>query len=63
VVTPVKTGVQEFHKATNKLDSGFRRNDGKELYADLTSPSRIELLLQVLGWFFNENKREVSIKS
>ena len=27
VVTPVKTGVQVFCKAMNKLDSGFRRND------------------------------------
>jgi hypothetical protein len=27
VVTPVKTGVQEFCNSFNILDSGFRRND------------------------------------
>ena len=29
VVTPVKTGVQVFCKSMSRLDSGFRRNDGK----------------------------------
>jgi hypothetical protein len=29
VVTPVKTGVQEIHNDLKRLDSGFRRNDGK----------------------------------
>jgi len=28
-VTPVKTGVQVFCDSVNKLDSGFRRNDGE----------------------------------
>jgi len=30
VVTPVQTGVQEVFKGLKKLDSGLRRNDGKE---------------------------------
>jgi hypothetical protein len=30
VVTSVKTGVQGIHKHLKILDSGFRRNDGKE---------------------------------
>jgi hypothetical protein len=29
VVTPVETGVQRIFKFLKKLDSGFRRNDGK----------------------------------
>ena len=29
VITPVKTGVQSIYKALKRLDSGFRRNDGK----------------------------------
>ena len=29
VVTPVKTGVQIVYNHWKKLDSGFRRNDGK----------------------------------
>jgi hypothetical protein len=31
VVTPVTTGVQLFCDSWKKLDSGFRRNDGKGL--------------------------------
>jgi hypothetical protein len=33
VVTPVKTGVQAVCKCLKNLDSGFRRNDGKEAFA------------------------------
>jgi hypothetical protein len=29
VVTPVKTGVQGIYNYSKPLDSGFRRNDGK----------------------------------
>jgi len=29
----VKTGVQTFCKCSKNLDSGFRRNDGKEAFA------------------------------
>ena len=32
-VTPVKTGVQTFCRNSKNLDSGFRRNDGKEAFA------------------------------
>jgi|GEM_PF-2515938 len=34
VVTPVKTGVQEFFNIAKRVDSGFRRNDGHALYPD-----------------------------
>ena len=30
VVTPMKTGVQEFYNKVTRLDSGFRRNDFKK---------------------------------
>jgi len=33
IVTPVKTGVQIFCKCSKNLDSGFRRNDGKQVFA------------------------------
>jgi hypothetical protein len=31
VVTPLKNGVQSFLKSSGTLDSGFRRNDGKDV--------------------------------
>jgi len=33
VVTPLKNGVQRFHKCLRTLDSGFRRNDGKRAFS------------------------------
>ncbi|MFH1148567.1 MAG: hypothetical protein V1736_12790 [Pseudomonadota bacterium] len=33
VVTPVKTGVQALCNYLNKLDSGLRRNDNKQLFS------------------------------
>ena len=30
VVTPVKTGVQRIYNYLKRLDSGFRRNEGKQ---------------------------------
>jgi hypothetical protein len=33
VVTPVKTGVQMVCNCLKRLDSGFRRNDGKENFS------------------------------
>jgi hypothetical protein len=32
VVTPVKTGVQRTYHYSKKLESGFRRNDGKTYF-------------------------------
>jgi hypothetical protein len=32
-VTPLKNGVQEFPRSLETLDSGFRRNDGKEAFS------------------------------
>jgi len=32
VVTPVKTGVQMVCNCLKRLDSGFRRNDGKRYF-------------------------------
>jgi hypothetical protein len=31
-VTPAKAGVQRLYKCLKALDSGFRRNDGKEAF-------------------------------
>jgi len=33
VVTPAKAGVQVSHNSMKTLDSGFRRNDGKEHFS------------------------------
>jgi len=42
-VTPLKNGVQESFTASEKLDSGFRRNDEKTFSGLLTSPSKNNL--------------------
>ena len=41
VVTPVKTGVQSIYKPLKRLDSGFRRNDGKQhfkIFCEIINP-------------------------
>jgi hypothetical protein len=47
-VTPVKTGVQEFCDSVNKMDSGFRRNDGER--ALKTSCDSVKIALSLMAF-------------
>jgi len=38
IVTPVKTGVQNFCNYSKSLDSGIRRNDEKSQFLPFSSP-------------------------
>ena len=49
VVTPVKTGVKGIYNYSKKMDSGFRRNDGKTDFWTFYETIKLSCQKQGLG--------------